>query len=439
MVLRAAHAPFPASIPCLPAGPGPLPWGTVGVQAPWWAHPWWDLAPAPPWLRAPCPAGGALCTGIGWAAARRPTLRVPGAGPCERGLGRCPARRRPSARPSARAAKAARGPRRQKASCALAPRRHTLAAAAARRAAAAGPGGRQECGTGARAELPGMAQVVAAGGLRALVRRGGRSPRRRGHGRGAAEGRAPAAAAAGERAPRRPRRPRVGAGLPRAGAVGLRAGRGRLRPGPGAGRMPAPGRGEGCCGAGRAGGVRAAEPGSFGWARARVPPAPGPRQALPPPPPPGCVLSPAGSHRLAKPGARKERGIRREPGSREGTGSGAGRLLRGMEGPPAPRPAVTSWPPAAPPHRPCAGAGRKFAAATWARWQRSRGPHSPKPGCPGPWPLQVGPWAGAVSGRALLDFAPGCACGWGDFLVAAALGLAFRDRQEEKRLCSQAP
>ena len=27
VVLKAAHAPLPASIPCLPAGPGPLPLG----------------------------------------------------------------------------------------------------------------------------------------------------------------------------------------------------------------------------------------------------------------------------------------------------------------------------------------------------------------------------------------------------------------------------
>lgn len=42
-------------------------------------------------------------------------------------------------------------------------------------------------------------------------------------------------------------------------------------------------------------------------------------------------------------------------------------------------------------------------------------------------------------GGRLLDFAPGWCLRWGDFLVAGALGLAFRDRQEEKRLCSQAP
>ena len=39
----------------------------------------------------------------------------------------------------------------------------------------------------------------------------------------------------------------------------------------------------------------------------------------------------------------------------------------------------------------------------------------------------------------LLDFAPGWCLLWGDFLVAGTLGLVFRDWQEEKRLCSQAP
>uniref|UniRef100_A0AC11ENJ7 ArfGAP with dual PH domains 1 n=1 Tax=Ovis aries TaxID=9940 RepID=A0AC11ENJ7_SHEEP len=58
-----------------------------------------------------------------------------------------------------------------------------------------------------------------------------------------------------------------------------------------------------------------------------------------------------------------------------------------MEGPPAPPPAVTSWPVCSPPPTgPALGAGEEApAAATWARWQRGRG--APHPQAWLPWPV----------------------------------------------------
>lgn len=101
------------------------PGGTVAVRANDWgqSHPQYPR----PWLLVPCLARWARCRGIGWAAARRPPLRVPGRVPGARAGASGRRGRRLFARPSARAAggrpraapaRARRAPR--------APRRHTL-------------------------------------------------------------------------------------------------------------------------------------------------------------------------------------------------------------------------------------------------------------------------------------------------------------------------
>uniref|UniRef100_A0A7N9CZP6 ArfGAP with dual PH domains 1 n=1 Tax=Macaca fascicularis TaxID=9541 RepID=A0A7N9CZP6_MACFA len=145
---------------------------------------------------------------------QRATSRwVPGA----RGLG-APERPREEATRSPAPLGAARGPCRPERSVRPRPRAGTRSATAAEtRAAAAEPGGRRECGTGARAEAARHgAGAAAAGGLRGALasRRTLRAPApasasraHRGHGQGAAQGGPGAAAAAGERALRGLRRP----------------------------------------------------------------------------------------------------------------------------------------------------------------------------------------------------------------------------------------
>lgn len=204
----------------------------------------------------------------------------------------------------------------------------------------------------------------------------------------------------------------------------------------------------------RAGGRAAAAPAGLGgagrgarlplgWGAGAGPASPRP-PALPPPPLPqaACLVTRRQPPPCETRGSAKKEEIPAGARQQGGHGGAGPRLLRGdggSAGAPTCGDVMARLQPPPPPA---------------LRWERGRkhlprprgpagkgvaGPLTPKPGCPGPWPLQVGPWAGAVSGRALLDFAPGWCLRWGDFLVAAALGLAFRDRQEEKRLCSQAP
>uniref|UniRef100_A0A8C9IXR5 Uncharacterized protein n=1 Tax=Piliocolobus tephrosceles TaxID=591936 RepID=A0A8C9IXR5_9PRIM len=158
---------------------------------------------------------------------RATSRRVPGA----RGLG-APERPREEATRSPAPLGAARGPCRPERSVRPGPRAGTcLATAAKTRAAAAEPGGRRECGTGARAEAARHgAGAAAAGGLRgALASRrtlpapapASASRAHRGHGQGAAQGGPGAAAAAGERALRGLRRPGSRLGLLHSGSLHL--------------------------------------------------------------------------------------------------------------------------------------------------------------------------------------------------------------------------
>ena len=167
-------------------------------------------------------------------------------------------------------------------------------------------------------------------------------------------------------------------------------------------------------------GARAAEPGSHsGGARAWIPPAPGPRLCRRLPSPRLRVLSPAGSRRLAKPGApQRKRKSRRETGGREGMGERGRGSSAGMEGPLAPPPAVTSWPLSAAALRPPA-----------LRWERGR-KHLPRPrgpagkGVAGPPPPQASlPWQVASSGGALGRCRLPAGISWTSLLGGACSGV----------------